>query len=100
MDSNIKRVRTKLTLREKYEIIKEIESGKEREDVRKQHNLKYRSSVKSIWDNREKIKNDYESKSEKNRKIYLYVRGSNYPDIEEALILWMRQIRAKKSPCR
>ncbi len=93
-----KRVRIKLTLKEKYDIIKEIENGEQREDVRRKHKLKHRSNIKSILDNKEKIISAFESKTEKLAKKSSYVRNSDYPDIEESFIVWMRQMRAKKIP--
>lgn len=80
------------TLQEKYAIITEIEQGSSRADVCLKSNLK-RSTVWSIWKNREKTKNDWKF-SDRLKKVRL----SLHPQVDDMLFGWFQRRRADNLP--
>ena len=88
--------RQKRSLREKYDIINEFESGVSRELIISGHHLKSRSHLNEIIKNKEKIVNNYEKLYKNHKKTVSYVSKAKFGDLEEALILWLRQVRTRK----
>ena len=69
-----------------------------KKDVRKKFYLKNRSNIIRIMDQEEQIIEKYESMNKKFHKKTCRIRGTVYPEVEEALILWMKQMRSNKIP--
>ena len=69
-----------------------------KKDVRKKFNLKNRSNINRIMDQEKQIVEKYESMNKKFHKKTCRIRGTVYPEVEEALILWMKQMRSNKIP--
>lgn len=88
--------RNKLLLKDKYSIINEIESGGKRDLIISKYKLKSSSHLSKIIKSKDKIKESYEKLSSKATKTVTYVRKSNYPDVEKALVLWLKQMRDKR----
>ena len=90
--------KARIDLKTKYEIIKLVKSGMKKEEIRKKFNLKNRSNINIIMNNEEKIMKSIESMNKKKSAIVCRIKASTYPDVEEALILWMKNVRANEIP--
>jgi hypothetical protein len=88
--------RNKLLLRDKYEIIMKCENNLKRKDIINEYKLANQSHLTNILKNKSKIIDSYEKLNPKSSKTTSYVRSSDYPDVEEAIVLWIRQMRDKK----
>lgn len=82
--------RKSITVKEKIEIIKSIESGIGKAEIARQKNMA-KTTVSTIWSNREKIKKANESLSYKSKKIRKPVRQ----DIDQALLRWFETRRSE-----
>lgn len=93
------RVRDSISLEVKHQIIQLIDTkSMEIKDIVVKFGLKAKQNVARIWANREKIKLDYEKKTNKNAKKCLYVGKSRFPKLEQALVIWMKGCRDNKIP--
>lgn len=90
--------RVTISLEIKYEIIKCFESKVKTNEIVKRFGLKDRRNVHSIVKKKDKIKEKYENMKKKDAKISSYIRRSNYPQLEEAIIRWIHQMRGQKVP--
>ena len=90
--------RVTISLERKYEIIKCFESKVKTNEIVKRFGLKDRRNVHSIVKKKDKIKEKYENMKKKDAKISSYIRRSNYPQLEEAIIKWIHQMRGQKVP--
>lgn len=84
------RRRKSITVKEKIEIIKSIERGISKAEVGRQKNLS-KTTICTIWSNREKIKKASESKSHGIKKIRDPVRS----DVDQALLRWFEVRRSE-----
>lgn len=82
--------RKSITVKEKVEIIKSIQSGIGKAEIARQKNLA-KTTVSTIWSNREKIKKANDSKSHKIKKIRNPVRH----DVDQALLRWFEVRRSE-----
>ena len=85
-----------LTLYDKLEIIKAVESGQhKRSYIARQFGIS-KSSISDVIKKKQKIVEAFEvSNISPNRKR---LRTSTYADVEEAILLWLKQARALKIP--
>ena len=90
--------RRKISLKEKYDIINKVESGVNRKEIMSEYKLKSWSHITEIVKSKERIIECYEKSSQKLSKNMNRIRNANYPDLEEALVLWIKQMRAKNIP--
>jgi hypothetical protein len=90
--------RVRISLNDKMEIINLVEKGIDREEVRKKFGLKYRSNIQRILEKKEVIKERFNSMKKSHTKRAFYVRQSNYPNLEEALLIWIKQMRGNRVP--
>src|SRR5882724_13175294 len=88
--------RNKLLLKHKYEIINKIENNVKRSEIIKEYKLKSDSNNCKILKSKAKIIANYEKFNPKASKSTSYIRSSNYPDVEEAIETWIRQMRDQK----
>lgn len=80
--------RKSYTLKEKCEIICEIENGKSKTQICHERNLS-KSTVGTIWNNRQAIRGAFESKNGNTKKM----RKSQHHDVDLALKKWFMQQR-------
>ncbi|XP_050309703.1 tigger transposable element-derived protein 4-like [Anthonomus grandis grandis] len=85
--------RRAINLKEKIDIIKSIESGINKSENARRKNMA-KTTVSTIWSNREKIKQESENKSQRIKKIRNPVR----PDVDQALIRWFEVRRTENIP--
>ncbi|CAH2005620.1 unnamed protein product [Acanthoscelides obtectus] len=80
------------TLREKFTIVSELEQGSSQANICARMAMK-KSTVSNIWKNRDKIKNDWKSYSQKKK-----MRQSLHPQVDDMLFQWFQQKRANNFP--
>ncbi|XP_066254309.1 tigger transposable element-derived protein 4-like [Euwallacea similis] len=81
-----------ITVKEKLDIIKSIESGIRKSEIAKRKSLA-KTTVSTIWSNRQKIKLASENKSQKIKKIRNPVRQ----DVGQALLRWFEIRRSENT---
>lgn len=89
-----KRKRNALDLVQKFSIITEIESGRKQSAVAVTYSIA-KTTVNTIWADREKIKRAYETSPTNNRKR---LRTATYEDVEEAVLKWFQTARSQNVP--
>ena len=87
--------RQKTSLKQKYHICCEFNRGVRRDVIISDHKLNSRSHLTEILKQKEKIVNTYESLNKKFKNIASKVRSGEFKDIEEAIIIWIKQKRAQ-----
>lgn len=92
METSKKR-RLVFTLDDKVNIVRELENGKTQSDVCKERKLT-KSTVSTIWKNREQLIAAYEKQNGKIKKI----RKSACDDVDQALYKWFVQQRENNVP--
>ena len=90
------RKRVTISLHTKYEIIKCFEDKVKISEIKERFKLKDRKNVHVIIKNKEKIKQKYQNMKKKDVKTSSYVRDSNFPLVENALVIWIQQMRSQK----
>ena len=88
--------RKKILIKEKYDIIKKIDEGIDGKSIINKYNLKSSSHLSKIIKSKSKIIYQYEKMNPKIANKASYCRLSDFPDVEEALVIWLRQKRDKK----
>jgi hypothetical protein len=73
-----------------------IVSNVKRDEIISKYKLKSSSHLTKLIKQKERIIESYERLNAKQLKTSAYVSQSKYPDVEEALVLWIRQMRDKK----
>jgi hypothetical protein len=89
-----KRKRNALDLEQKFAIIKDIESGKKQSVVALSLNIA-KTTVNTIWSDRDKIKRAFEEASVISRKR---LRAAEFDDVENALLKWFNVARSQNVP--
>ncbi len=84
-----------LTLYDKLEIIKAVESGHKRSYVARQYGIS-KSSISDVIKKKQKIVEAFEVSNVSPKRKRL--RTSLYVDVEEAILLWLKQARALNIP--
>ena len=77
------KVRNKLTLKDKYDIICKISGGETRNQVMRDYHIKHRSHLTSLMKNKQKIVDKYDMIGEKMAKQMTRLRESNYSEVEK-----------------
>ena len=88
--------RSTISIDVKYKIIKKLESGVHRKHVIKEFKINSRQMIHEIWKNKDKIKQRYEMMKKTDSQQCKYIRQSNNPQLEKALIKWFPQMRQSK----
>ncbi len=87
------RIRKPLSISEKYAIIKDVESKRKTQtEICKEKGIPPSTVNTILKKSRDKIISDYESENgnpERKR-----VRGSDFPEVDEALLMWLQNARA------
>lgn len=86
--NNLVHKRKSFALKDKCQIIYDIQSGKKQKDVCRDRNLS-KSTVGTIWKNRNELLKAFESTNAKVKKM----RKSHYDDVDQALLKWFTQQR-------
>uniref|UniRef100_A0A023FNB6 Putative tigger transposase n=1 Tax=Amblyomma cajennense TaxID=34607 RepID=A0A023FNB6_AMBCJ len=81
-----------LTVKEKLDIIRSIENGTTKSAQARAWDLPL-TTVCGIWNAREKLKSGSLSNMQRCR-----LRGSAFPEVEEALVLWLKKARSENLP--
>lgn len=81
-----------LSVKEKLEIIRTIENGAKKSAVARDKNLPL-TTVCGIWNAREKLTGGTDSDLKRCR-----MRDSAYPEVEKALLLWLKKARSMNLP--
>jgi hypothetical protein len=89
-----KRKRNALSLEQKIAIIDEIQGGKKQSVVAASHNIA-KTTVNTIWSDRDKIKRAFEESSANNRKR---LRTAEFQDVEQSLLKWFHVARSQNVP--
>ena len=89
--------RVTISLHTKYEIIKCFEDKVKISEIKERFKLKDRKNVHVIIKNKEKIKQKYQNMKKKDVKTSSYVRDSNFPLVENALVISIQQMRSQKA---
>ena len=84
-----------ISLKEKFEIISKIQSGMKQTHISEQFSLP-KSTVNTIWKNRETLKRQFESSEYSNDSKRF--RPANHKDVDEALLQWFKQARNNGIP--
>ena len=92
------RKRIKISLQTKYEIIKCFENKIKVKDIQEKFELKDWKNVYEIIEIKDKIVEKYENMKKKDAEKSSYVRQSNYPQLEKALVKWIQQMKIQKVP--
>ncbi|KAK7579885.1 hypothetical protein V9T40_000514 [Parthenolecanium corni] len=87
------KVRRQFTLEEKFSIISRLENGESNSSLVKEFSS-VKSTISTIWKNRESIKNDFLKRPEGQKRL----RSSNCKPVEDALLVWFKQQRALHIP--
>lgn len=90
------RKRVTISLHAKYEIIKCFEDKVKTSEIKERFKLKDRKNAHLIIKNKEKIKQKYQNMKKKDVETSSYVRDSNFPLVENALVIWIQQMRSQK----
>lgn len=85
--------RKSLSLKQKFEIIREIEQTNNQSAIVKR-GVASSSAISRIWSQKEQIMTAYVSKPGKIKRL----KNSKYLEIEEKLLIWFREIREKGIP--
>ena len=88
--------RNSISIKSKYEILMKLKSGTKRDLIISEYKLKSHSHLTEILKNERKIIEKYESVSDKTSGKSFLVKNAQHPEVEEALLIWMRQMRAKR----
>jgi len=91
---SVKRKRVALNLEQKISIISAIASGKKQTTVAATFGIA-KTTVNTIWLDRENIRRAYEESSAGMRKC---LRTAAYEDVEAALIKWFQLARSQNIP--
>ncbi|KAG0426455.1 hypothetical protein HPB47_026430 [Ixodes persulcatus] len=84
------------TLREKVEILREVDAGKANKvEIAKKHAI-LRSTLSTYVRNRKTIEDAYEAEVFAHGRKRL--RSAKHPDLEKALITWVKQMRSQDLP--
>ena len=86
--------RKSISISEKYEILQKRKQGSKSTEIAKEYDLKS-STLSTIFSNEEKIISEYQ-----NNMIHSYrkrLKPSKYPQLEEALDSWLKEIKENKS---
>lgn len=81
-----------LTVKDKLEVIRSIENGTTKSALARAWDLPL-TTVCGIWNAREKLKSGAASNMKRCR-----LRGSAFPDVEKALVLWLKKARSENLP--
>ena len=84
-----------ISLKEKFVIISKIQSGMKQTHISEQLSLP-KSTVNTIWKNRETLKRQFESSEYSNNSKRF--RPANHKDVDEALLQWFKQARNNGIP--
>jgi hypothetical protein len=82
--------RKSFTLKEKFEIIRDIENGKTQNEVCRERNLP-KSTVATLWKKRSELRAAFENKNVNARRL----RKSQHDDVDKLLKKWFTQQRLK-----
>lgn len=85
--------RRTFTVKEKVDIISRLQKGENNVDLCKQFGVSH-STISTMWKNRTKIMECFESKSLKIKKN----RNPTHQDIENALVVWFKAQRSQNVP--
>jgi hypothetical protein len=88
--------RRTLLLKDKYDIINKIESGVKRSEIISEYKLKTQFHLTEIMKKKALIIEKFEKQNPKLSKTTTYLSSAKHPDVEEALVIWMKQMRDKK----
>ena len=88
-----KRKHNEVTLKVKYEALKELEKGRPNKDVASQFGIP--GSTLATWKkNKEKIFDAFENSSSKRQRV----KTGTYEKLNEALLKWFKSMRGNNSP--
>lgn len=82
--------RRSFTVKEKAKIISRLKNGEKNADLCKEYKVTH-STISTMWKNRDKILECFESKSLKIKKN----RQPAHPDVENALLMWFKAQRSQ-----
>lgn len=85
--------RRTFTVKEKAEIISKLKNGANNADLCKEYKVSH-STISTMWKNRDKILECFESKSLKIKKN----RKPTHQDVEKALLVWFKAQRSQNVP--
>lgn len=85
--------RRSFTIKEKAEIISKLKNGENNADLCKEYKVSH-STISTMWKNRDKILECFESKSLKIKKN----RKPTNQDVENALLIWFKAQRSQNVP--
>ena len=88
----------KISIKDKYEIICKIKSGVKRDLTLDQYQLKSYANITRIMKNKKQIVERFESNDRKSAKNQFRLSEAKYPELEKALIIWIRKVRTNKIP--
>lgn len=86
----------KLSIKDKFDIINKFNDGVSRKKLMSDYNLKDYSHLTHIFKKKEEILQKYNQLNEKSTVNSYTLKKSKYPEVEKALVEWMKQMRGKK----
>ena len=88
----------RLSYQDKYDIICKIERGVNRKQLMAEYNLKNYSNLTCIVRNKDKIVAKVTQSTAHQSQQTFRMKSSYYSKVEEALVLWIKQLRQKNVP--
>jgi transposase-like protein len=86
--SEVAKKRKVLSVEDKGNVIKQIESGKKKADVCQEFGL-VNSTIETIWKNKDKIMSAFEKNGSQIKRL----RKPEWSDVDEVLLKWLKQKR-------